>query len=222
MSEPQESNIAVSFRNIHDIITRGVRVSIESVQGVIHHDFKAAGRREGLFNYIRALSSVLISHHLSEDDMAFPYFRDRMPDAPFDDLTEWHQEMERILNEIKLAVEKCEKNDQLETNLRNLENALIRLNGEWQPHIQVEKDEFVSKADALIPVEEQLRFVKQFAEYGQKLAHPPYLAVPFMLYNLPVEDRLVFSQWMPAEVIQNLVPVVWKEKWASMTPYLLA
>jgi hypothetical protein len=43
-----------------------------------------------------------------------------------------------------------------------------------------------------------------------------------MLYNLPVEDRKVFSQGIPAEVLQNLVPVVWKEKWESMTPFLLA
>jgi len=42
-----------------------------------------------------------------------------------------------------------------------------------------------------------------------------------MLYNLSAEDRQGFSQGIPAEIIQNLVPVVWKEKWASMAPYLL-
>jgi hemerythrin-like domain-containing protein len=222
MSEVQESNIAVCFRNIHTIITRGVSVSMESVSAVILNGFQDEGRRKGLFNYIRALSAVLISHHLTEDKFAFPYFRDKMPEAPFDDLTEWHQEMERILGEIKLAVDNCEKNDQLEANLKNLEKSLTRLNEEWQPHIQVETDEFISKADALLPVEEQRKFIQQFAEFGQKLAIPPALTVPFMLYNLPAEDRNIFSEWMPAEVLQNLVPVVWKEEWASMTPFLLA
>jgi hypothetical protein len=33
---------------------------------------------------------------------------------------------------------------------------------------------------------------------------------------------VVFSQGMPAEVVQYLVPVVWKEKWEPMQPYLLA
>jgi hypothetical protein len=46
--------------------------------------------------------------------------------------------------------------------------------------------------------------------------------VPFLLYNLPPEDREVFSQGLPVEIIQHFVPVVWKEQWASMTPFLLA
>jgi hypothetical protein len=127
-----------------------------------------------------------------------------------------------MLDEIKLAVEECQRSDQLEAGLRKLEDALTRLNESWQPHIQMETDEFIAKADALIPVEEQLRLTRLFAEHGQKHAVPPYLTVPFLLYNLPEEDRKLFSQDMPAEVLQNLVPVVWKEKWASMTPYLLA
>jgi hypothetical protein len=42
-----------------------------------------------------------------------------------------------------------------------------------------------------------------------------------LLYNLHEQDRQVFSQGMPAEVLQNLVPIVWKDKWASMAPFLL-
>ena len=218
----QGSNIAVSFLNIHSIITRALRVSIESVQGFSQRGFQDEGRREGFFNYIRALASVLNAHHLTEDEIAFPYFRDKLPEAPFDLLSATHQEIVHIVDEIKLAAEKCEKNDQVETELRNLEIALTRLNGMWHPHIQIETEQFIKKADALIPVEEQLRLLKLIGEHGQKHAVPPYLTVPFMLYNLPVEDRKVFSQGMPAEVIQNLVPVVWKEKWESMTPFLLA
>jgi len=221
MSKQQESNIAVSFTNIHNIVTRSLRVSIESVQEVIQGGFQDESRREGFFNYIRALASVLTSHHLTEDEIVFPYFRDKLPEAPFDLLINWHQEMVHILDDIKMAAEKCEKNDQLDTELRNLEKALTTLNESWHPHIQMETDEFIIKADALIPVEEQLRLVRLFAEHGQKLAVPPYLTVPFMLYNLPVEERKVFSRGMPAEVIQNLVPVVWKEKWESMAPFLL-
>ena len=221
MSKQQEANIAVSFLNIHSIITRALRVSIDSVQGFSQSGFKSEASREGFFNYIRALASVINAHHLTEDEIAFPYFRDKLPEAPFDSLNATHQEMVQILGEIKVAVEKCEKNDQLATGLSNLESALTRLNDMWHPHIQIETDEFINKADALIPVEEQLRLVRLFGEHGQKNAVPPYLTVPFMLYNLDVEDRKVFSMGMPAEVLQNLVPVVWKEKWESMTPFLL-
>ena len=222
MSNQQESNVAISFLNIHSIITRGLRVSIESVQGFSQRGFKEEANREGFFNYIRALASVVNAHHLTEDEIAFPYFRDKLPGAPFDTLIENHQVMVQVLDEIKLAVERGENSDQLETELRNLESALTRLNDLWHPHIQIETDEIINKADALIPVEEQLRLVRLFGEHGQKNAVPPYLTVPFMLYNLDVDDRKVFSMGMPAEVLQNLVPVVWKEKWESMTPFFLA
>ena len=221
MSGLQDSNIAISFFNIHSIITRGLRISITSVQGVLRHGSQDEGRREGFFNYIRALSSVLNSHHLMENEIAFPYFRDKMPDAPFDSLLEQHQEIVENLDKVKLAIEKCEQNDQSETNMAKLKSALNKLNESWHPHIQMEEDEFISKADELIPAEEQLRLVSLFAEHDLKVAVPLYLTVPFMLYNLPLEKRAVFSQGIPTEVVVNLVPIVWKEKWESMTPFLL-
>ena len=221
MSTKQESNIAVSFLNIHNIITRGLRVSLESARDILQHGFQGERTREGFFNYVRALTSVLNAHHLTEDEIAFPYFREMLPKAPFDDLTFWHHKMVEILDEINKAVEKCEKEAGLAPELRTIENALFRLDEMWPLHIQPETDEFINKADALVPVEEQRRLVRLFAEHGQKNATPAYLTVPFMLYNLSAEDRQGFSQGIPAEIIQNLVPVVWKEKWASMAPYLL-
>jgi hemerythrin-like domain-containing protein len=222
MSRQQESVIAVSFLNIHNIITRSLRVSLENAQVILQGGFRDERTREGFFNYIQALTSVMKAHHLMEDEVAFPYFRDKLPDADFDNLTFWHHKMDEILDEIKLAVEKFEKNDQLEIEMWNIENALSRLNDGWPLHILPETDDFINKADALVPVEEQLRLARLFAEHSQKLAIPHYLTVPFMIYNLPVEDRKVFSQGIPAEVLQNLIPVVWKEKWESMKPYLLA
>jgi len=221
MSEKQETNIAASFYNIHNIITRGLRVSLESARGILQGGFQGERNREGFFNYLRSLTSVMNAHHLTEDDIAFPYFRDKLPEAPFDEWTYWHGKMNEDLDEINLAVEKCEKKAECETELRNIENVLARLNEGWPYHIQPETDDFINKADALVPVEEQLRLVRQFSEYVLENANPLYLTVPFMLYNLSVEDRQVFSQWIPAEGILNLVPVAWKEKWSSMGPYLL-
>jgi hypothetical protein len=221
MSTLHESYIAQSFLTIHRIITRGLRVSNESVQGVVKHGFKDETSREGLFKYIQALSSILHAHHLTEDELAFPYFRELMPDAPFDTLIGWHQEMVGMLDEIKVAAEACEGKGQLEPSLKQLENALGRLEETWLPHIQMETDEFIARADALINVDERLRLTQLFAEHGQKLSVPPYLTIPFLLYNLSPEDRLVFSQGMPAELLQHLVPVVWKPQWESMKPYLL-
>ena len=217
----QESNIAVSFLGIHSIITRGLTVSIENARVFSQQGFKEEKSREGFLNYLRALSSVVNAHHLTEDEIAFPYFRDILPDAPFKSLSETHQLMVQILGEINQALEKAESIVQPAAELKDLERALTRLNDLWRPHIEIETNEFINKADALIPVEEQLRLVKQFSEHGQKHAVPPYLTVPFMLYNLSAEDRKVFSQAVPAEVTQNLVPVVWKDKWETMKPFFL-
>lgn len=221
MSNQPEGNIAVSLNNIHNIITRGLQVSIDGVQGVIQYSILDEDRRKGFFTYVRALTSVLNSHHLTEDEIVFPYLHDKLPEAPYDALVDQHRKIVVILNEINLAVDKCERNDQLETNLGKLENDLFRLYAAWRPHIRIEYVEIISKADALIPVEEQLRLVGLASQHGQKTAVPPELTVPFLLYNLPPEDRSVFSKDMPEEVLQHLVPVVWKAQWESMTPYLL-
>ena len=213
MADEHESNVAVSFFNIHNIITRGLRVSLESVRRVSQRGIQGEESREGFFNFIRAHTSVMNAHHLTEDEIVFPYFRDKLPEAPFDSLTYYHHVMELVLDEINLAVDKSNHKDQLENELKDIENALAGLNDDWPYHIQPETDEFINLADALIPVEEQLRLVSLFAQHDLKNAVPHYLTVPFMLYNLPLEDRMVFSQFMPAEFIQNLVPGVWKEKW---------
>jgi len=52
-------------------------------------------------------------------------------------------------------------------------------------------------------------------------AAPDLVALPFILYNLSVEDREIMAQHMPPVVIQELVPVVWKEHWEPMKPFLL-
>lgn len=221
MSQPQERNIEASFTAIHNIITRGLSVSWESAREAASHGFRGDSGREGFFKYLQALSSVLHAHHLTEDEVAFPYFRTILPQAPFDLLMRWHQEMVGLLDEIGRAAEECQKEGRQEAGLRDLAGVLGRLNESWNPHIQMEADEFISKADALVPVEEQLRLIRLFAEHGQKLSQPPYLTVPFLLYNLPEEERVAFSQGMPAEVLHHLVPVVWRQQWASMEPYLL-
>ena len=50
---------------------------------------------------------------------------------------------------------------------------------------------------------------------------PPYLTVPFILSNLPVAIRDAMAEGMPAEVVEQLVPIVWREKWKAMKPFLL-
>jgi len=221
MTQPQERNIAVAFRNIHNIITRGLKVSIDGIHDASRHGFRDGASREGLFKYIQALTSVLNAHHLTEDELAFPYFRVLLPQALFDRLAEDHRRIVEVMDGIRRAAAQCEAENGLPSVLADLEAALTTLGQLWHPHIRVETDEFISKADALVSGEEQRRLTKQFSEHGQKLSVPPYLTVPFLLYNLPAEDRMVFTQDMPAELLEHLVPVVWRAQWEPMAPYLL-
>jgi len=221
MPDQTECNVAASFENIHSIITRGLQVSTENVQEVLQHGFQNEGRRKGLFNYVRALSSVVNAHHLTEDEVAFPYFRDKLPEVSFDGFTYFHGVMVGVLGEINQALEICEKIDRPGTEFSSLEDPLVRLSEMWPVHIQYEASDFISKADALISVEEQLKLVGRMAEHDLKNAGPHPLTVPFMLYNLHEENRAIFSQGMPLEFVQESVPVVWKAQWESMAPYLL-
>lgn len=222
MPEKRATHIADSFTQIHNIITRGLNVSLENVQVLSRQGLTDGEKPAGLLNYIRALVLVLNGHHLMEDELAFPYFQEKLPGAPFNVLTEWHQKMIVKLDSAKAALERIENNDQPEAALKELENTLVWLGNAWRPHIHSEMIAFIDKADELVSDEEQLRLVKLFAEHSQKNAEPAYLTVPFVLFNLPAEERQVFSQGMPEELLKNLVPVVWKEKWESMMPYFLA
>ncbi len=221
MSSQPEGYIGFSLTAIHDVITRALKVSIERVRGFAEHGFATADEQAGFLNYVRTLVAVLDGHHLTEDDVAFPYLRDKLPEAPIDLLIAQHQEMIPVLGEIKAAVERCEKEGQVEAGLRDIEAGLIKVDSIWHPHIQIEQEHIIEKADAVLPVEEQVRLVKLSGEHAQKHSGPPYLAVPFTLYNMETEERAIFAKEIPAEVTGHLVPVVWKEQWASMAPFLL-
>ena len=38
---------------------------------------------------------------------------------------------------------------------------------------------------------------------------------PNLLYNLPPEERANMAQAMPPVVLEEMVPVVWKDKWPA-------
>ena len=223
MSESRKPNIATSLFTIHQVITRALAVSIENARVFSQHDFPDEATRRGFVDYVSALVSVLHAHHLVEDELAFPYFRDKLPEAPLDALTRQHQEMVPILEEIKGVVEATAKGSSLEDKLEDLVRALEKIDEKWRPHIQIEESHFeVKKIGELLPVEEHLEQIKLYGAHSQEHSGPPYLTVPFILYNLPVAIRDAMAEGMPAEVVEQLVPIVWREKWEAMKPFLLA
>jgi hypothetical protein len=222
MSQPTQPNVAADMIRIHSIITRGLNVSIERSRAFARDGFPNASTREGFVSYVQGLVSVLHAHHLTEDDQAFPYLRDLMPDTPFDLLTDQHQQMAPILDEVNLAIEGVAAGAGAGQALDDLGHALTKIAGLWHPHIQIEEEHFsVEKGAALISVDEHIRLAQIFARYSQGHSGPDYLVVPFMLYNLSPDDRAILARAMPPVVTQELVPKAWKEKWSPMQPFLL-
>lgn len=222
MFKIREYKLAISFTNIHNIITRGIRVTRESIHWFLIRPSQLPSRQQGFLSYVRTLVSVMDSHQLNEDYLIFPYFRGLLPSAPYILMKANHREMVHLFDEIDGIIDQCEARGICQvSDLRKLNSTFSRLNSIWQKHIKIETGRFIRKIDALIPEDEQDRLVRLFEEYNQTHSEPAYLVIPFLLFNLPREEREVFARGIPLELTHHLVPNVWKEKWEAMTPFLL-
>jgi hemerythrin-like domain-containing protein len=223
MAEANAPNVALDLLRIHSIITRALSVTSEKSQRFAQEGFPDASTKEGFLCYARSFVSVLHGHHLTENELAFPYFREILPDAPYDLLIAQHQELLRVLDEIKAAIEEVSADRQAAASLNKLNQALRRVADLWHRHIGIEQDHFtVARLAALINREEHIRLGRLFVEHSQKHTGPGYLVVPFLLYNLAPEERAILARNMPFLLKRLLVPVVWRARWASMRPFLLS
>ena len=166
--------------------------------------------------------SLLNSHHLTEDDLVFPYFMKKIPHAPYSRLSEEHQKIVILLDKIQAAVEAAALGDNPKENLNKMNHLLIELQEVWHPHIHIEETDFnQDNLNQAYSHEEQARMSKEFAQHGAKSSGPDYLVLPFMLYNLIPEERAAMARELPPIITQQLVPIAWKEQWKSMQPFLL-
>jgi hemerythrin-like domain-containing protein len=223
MAEVITPNVAFDLLRIHSIITRGLNVATEESRVLAREGFPDTPTREGFICYARSLISALHAHHLTENELVFPCLRAKLPDAPYDLLIAQHEELVHILDQIKVAIEEVATDPQVAASLTKLNGVLRRAGQIWHPHIGIEQDHFApDKVGPMLAPEEHIRLSRLFAEHGQKHAGPGYLAVPFLLYNLPPEERAMFARQMPFIVTRVLVPFVWKKHWAPMRPFLLS
>jgi hemerythrin-like domain-containing protein len=222
MSDVGTPNVGADMLRIHSVITRGLDVSIERSASYAQEGYPDAATQEGFVLYVRALASVLSAHHLAEDEVAFPYLRDKLPDEPFDELMAEHRVMEDILEELQAIAETVATEARAGDALNDLNRAVTRLADLWHPHIHKEERFYdVETMAALMDVDEHARLGGMLAEHSQQHLQLPYLGIPFLLYNLPAEERAILNQRMPPVMTQQLVPVDWKEMWAPMQPFLL-
>jgi hemerythrin-like domain-containing protein len=214
MSEKTKPNIGQDLQRIHRVITRGLAVAQENCRTFAASGFPDDATREGFWKYCQGLEANAHGHHMTEDDIFFPYLKERMPDTDFDELMAEHQEMHGILADMRAAREAG--------SLADLQRALSRMADLWHPHIEKEETAFSPEIAAeVMTVPEHIEMAQKAAAHSQEHAQPAPLAVPFLLYNLEADDRAHFLAVMPPEVTQQLVPVVWKDAWAPMQPFLL-
>jgi hemerythrin-like domain-containing protein len=215
-------DLAADLARFHLVVTRGVAVAREHCQAFARDGFPDATTREGFIRYVEALVTVLDGHHLTEDEMVFPYLQTKLPDAPYAALMADHQIVVRVLKEISAILTALRGGDDPRPALADLAPVLARLDAAWHPHRQTEEAHFSTENLApLIPLDEQARVGREWAEHGQKHGGPPALAVPFILYNLPPDERAIMLHKMPPVVTQELMPGPWKEQWGPMEPFLL-
>jgi hemerythrin-like domain-containing protein len=212
----ETSPLVESLLKIHKIITRALNVSIQKCDEYLGKSGVPAAEAGGFLMYVTTLKRVLHSHHLTEDELAFPYFRAKL-EAPFDRLGEDHRTVARLLVTLEECLPRLSSG-----GLGKLREVLGELEGEWAPHIKIEEENVTAeKLNRVADVPEQLRLIKQFEEHGRKNAGPGPLALPFFFYNLEGADREAFLVPFPWMVKKVLVPFVWRAQWKPMRPFLL-
>jgi len=229
LTQPKQ-DIAEDVLRIHRLITRALQVSVEQSAAFAQDGYPDQAHRKGLIAYVRCLATLLHAHHVTEDESVFSYLRNVLPDAPYEALTTQHRAMDPVLDEIKAALEGVASSEQNGPALRELHDALDRMNALWHTHISQEEQHLSSqRIGAMVDEDEQARMSGVFAREGRKHqigVAPLYWLLPFLLYNLESLDR----QWMEAQmpsprlswvVTGVLLPRIWRKKWAPMAPFLL-
>lgn len=200
---------------IHKVITRGLKISIRKCDEYIEKKGIPPHEIEGFSRYLSTLKWVTHSHHLSEDEIAFPVFKAYLK-APYDRLKDDHLVMVAMLDKLDKSLK------ELPLNVGILRDILEELKSIWETHIKIEEENFTAeKLHKVIGSEEQEKLGEKLAEHGQKNSGPGPLTLPFVLYNLESKDRQFIMMSLPWIVRNVLIPIVWRKQWKPMKPFLL-
>ena len=214
-------SMAKTLRTVHKVITRGVEVTRSHSHSYAEQGLPDEALWSGFISYARTFVNLTHAHHDGEEVLIFPFAQERMPDTSFDLLIAQHREIAGLLDEMGAAVDEAEKNPAT-VSLSRISHISAQIGGIWRTHIREEETIFgAERVDAVATPEEQASLMQQAAQHGMAHAGPDYLAAPFLLHNLEPEDRAFMAAEMPPVISQELVPVVWKDRWAPMKPFLL-
>jgi hypothetical protein len=220
MNQQEKPNVAKDLQRIHAVITRGIEVSAANCREFICNNEPVPA---GFLDFVQALSVVLQAHHETEDELVFPYFREKLKDVPFDALMSDHVRLQGEIGTIRDAVTGLRKSPDDCAMLEALSGALNRISEIWHPHIGIEETRMSADIlEHLLPVEEHVVLGIKFSKHGIARSNPPQLVVPFILYNLDPGPRKAMAAGMPKVLTKFIMPVLWRKKWIRMKPYFLS
>jgi hemerythrin-like domain-containing protein len=222
MTETQGFDPPITLVLIHRVLTRGLDVGLRYTEEFARGGYPDQATGAGLALYLQMLAGGLHIHHSAEDEIAFPFLRDKLPELPLDRLIAEHGQMTGILEELAPMLERLQGGAGEGLDLEAVRGALVRLAEIWPAHIGIEEANIsVKKLIALVGPDELARWLQEMGQHRPEGSPPDPVVVPFILHNLSAGDRGIMAQYMPPAISQELVPITWKEQWAPMKPFLL-
>jgi hypothetical protein len=207
--------IVKGLLTIHKVITRGLRTAILKCDEYTLKQGIPADEAEGFKMYLSSLRYIIHSHHLGEDEIAYPSFRDII-EAPYDHLMDDHKKITVLLKKLEQQLTGLSFE-----GIGNLRSLLVEIENLWLPHIKTEEDNFTSeRINKVLPMEKQLNIVEKMSRHGIENSGPGPTSLPFLFYNLEGKEREDFLLHFPWIVKKVLVPIIWKGKWKAMKPFL--
>ncbi len=107
------------------------------------------------------------------------------------------------------------------SNYKKIKDLINQINILWLKHINEEEKQIELEIEPKLSLNEQLQLTEKLSKHGQSMSKPAHLILPFLIYNLERNKREKFTDDMPLILKNFLVPLVWKNKWKNMQPFLL-
>ncbi|MBE9222361.1 hemerythrin domain-containing protein [Cyanobacterium stanieri LEGE 03274] len=217
-----KSTVAQDIKRIHFVLTYAIDNSIKVCQKINNESNLNKEYKQGFINYLNSLVNLFHSHHTVEDDKIFPYFKESKFSMPYEDLAKQHEELIPLLDKLEDAIKGINNDFDNQLKVNNLRESLENIQSLWAEHYILEEqylnDENVAR---LINLEQQAQLCLEFGKYAGQHINPDYLVIPFILFNLPADEREVMAEVFPPVITQELIPNQWKEQWISMSPFFL-
>ena len=104
MSNINQPNIGEDYIRFHKVMTRGLDVSLKNINKFLKIETLDKLNREGFLKYVQSFAAVLHGHHLVENEKIFPYFKDKLPEVPYEHLMTEHEIFKDGLQEINTGL----------------------------------------------------------------------------------------------------------------------